>query len=85
MALDRVPDTSTRRSWIAWVLAVAAFLLGLLALVVVLEDWVSGKRTADPWTTYLNLLTELTGVLGASATALPSSRLVLLAVLPFLT
>jgi len=48
MARHRVPDTLTRRSWIAWVLTVAAFLLGLPALVVVFEDWVGGRRTTDP-------------------------------------
>ncbi len=65
MASHGVPDTLIRRSWIAWVLTIAAFLLGLLALVVVFEEWVSSRRATDPGATYLNLLTGLTGVLGA--------------------
>jgi hypothetical protein len=66
MASHRAPGALPKQSRFAWVLTIAAFLLGLLALVVVFEDWVGGRGMTATWTTWLNLITGLTGVSGAT-------------------
>ena len=67
MKSSQIPNPATpQRTWIAWAITGLAFLLGLIAVIVVIEGLRGSPRASDPWTNGLNLLTGLAGIGGAA-------------------